>query len=231
MSNRFITKLIERKVIDIKEFIINHYVELGLNETEAMVLIHLYNFILSGSEFLSINQLTKKTSLSFVDCSNLCLQLAKKNFIAFQINLDENGKTKETFTLEPLFDKIYHLIQAESEEMDEAVQHNQIGELVQLIEVEFGRPISSFEIQLITSWITEYQFDFEVIKQAIKEALLANAYNLKYVDRILLNWSKLNIRTIEDAQEYTKTYKRVGIRQKNEIEEEEYVSWMTQKTH
>jgi DNA replication protein len=227
MNQKFIHRLIESKAINIKEYIISNYVKLGLDETSALLLIHIYNFKAAGSNFLSIKQLKEKMSIPFVTCSDLVLDLVQRNFIAFEIDINDQGITKEKYTLDPLYQKIFQLITSDTEEIQAEADHNEVMDLIRIIETEFGRTISSFELELINSWIHEYQYSFEVIKIAIREAIASNAYNLKYVDRILLNWQKLNIKSPEDAAAYTKTYKRFETKQEAKpVEQQEYVSWM-----
>lgn len=227
-KNRLIERLVATKAIDVQDVIIHNYKKMNLVETEAMLLIHLYHMKEQGNDFLSINYLTDRMSLTFVECSDLVLNLVQRGFIAFDIDYDDKGIAKETYTLDPLYDKINQLLFNESETLKEQDAQNEVAELIHTIESEFGRTCSSFEIQLIASWVHEYQFSIELIKAAIKEAILANAYNLKYVDRILLNWKSKNIRTAQDAAEYTNTYKKFEVRRNRNprIEEEEYVSWM-----
>jgi DNA replication protein len=226
MNDQFIKKLIESKVINIKDFIINHYPKLGLDEKGAMLLIHIYNLSESGQDFLSINHLTDKMAIEFVDCADLVFKLVQKNFIAFDIHVDDQGKTKEKYTLDPLFQKILTLLIQENKTMTKVQDEHEIAGLIRIIEQEFGRPLSSFEIQMITAWINESKYSIALIKLAIKEALLSNAYNLKYVDRILLNWQQKNITEVQQAQEYTKTFKRFETKQAQTSEQEVYVSWM-----
>lgn len=228
-KNRLIKRLIATKSLDIKDCIIYNYKRLGLNETEAMMLIHLNRMKDQGNHFLSIKQLTDRMSLNVVECSDLVLKLVQRGFIAFDIDYDDKGIAKETYTLDPLYDKIGELLLSEGETIKKQDAQNDIADLIYMIETEFGRTCSSFEIQLIASWVNDYQFSIDLIKHAFKVALLANAYNLKYVDRILLNWKSKNIQTVEEAESYTKTYKKFETRRqelKKTREEEEYVTWM-----
>ncbi len=228
MTEPFIKKLIHNRIMNVKDYIINHYVKLGLDEKLAMLLIHIYHVSEKGKEFLSINALKDKMTLSFVECSNLVYKLVQKNLIAFDIVVDEKGKRKEKFTLEPLYQKIIQDIMIENDKDTKKEKESEVSELVHLIESEFGRTVSSFEIELISSWINEYHYDMGLIKLAVKEALISSAYNLKYVDRILLNWQDKNIHTVEQARDYTKTFKRYETprKEKQMNKEEVYVSWM-----
>lgn len=228
-KHRFIERLMASEALDIKEWLIKNYKKLGLNETEAMLLLHLCQMKKQGNRFLSIKQLTERMSLDFRQCSDLVLSLVQRGFVAFEIDYDDKGIARESYTLTPLYEKIGGQLMDEHEELQQQDVQNAIAELIQLIENQFGRTCSSFEIQLIASWINDYQFSIDLIKLALKEALLAEAHNLKYVDRILLNWRSKNIHTVEDAEHYTKTYRKFETHRKEREthqEEEEYVSWM-----
>lgn len=227
MTDPFIKKIINNRLINVKDYIINHYVELGLEEVEAMLLIHIYNSSEQGIQFLSINSLKEKMAIDFVRCADLVLKLVNLKMLAFDIVVGNNGKTKEKFTLEPLYQKIVKDLMQENNKIIQDNNENEASELANLIESEFGRTLSAFEIQIITSWI-ESSFDLQLIKFALKEAVLSRAYNLKYVDRILLTWKQNNITSVEQALEYTKTFKRYEA-PKNSVSsknEEVYVSWM-----
>ncbi len=228
MENQFITKLIKNRLINVKDYIINNYVKLGLDEKEAMCLIHIYNLSEAGEHFLSIHQLQNKMSLEFVDCSNLVYKLVQKQFIAFDMIIEDSGKRKERFTLEPFYQYIMTSLLNEKDKKRLGDMENEISDLVLFIETEFGRTLSSFEMQMIASWIKEDGYDIGLIKLALKEAIISSAYNLKYVDRILLNWQQKNIRTVEEARDYTKTFKRYEMPKKDTVknDEEVYVSWM-----
>jgi len=106
MNNSLMLKLIKENLFNVKDYLINNYKRMGLNEQEVLMLIHIYNISLTGENFLSIYQLQDKMTLEFVECSNLVYQLVQKNFLAFEMEIDEKGKRKEKFTLEPLFNAI-----------------------------------------------------------------------------------------------------------------------------
>lgn len=40
----------------------------------------------------------------------------------------------------------------------------------------------------------------EIILLALKEAVLSQAYNFKYIDRILISWEKQNVHSAMDVQ-------------------------------
>lgn len=63
-------------------------------------------------------------------------------------------------------------------------------------EREFGRPLSPMEIEFITNW--EKTFDGDVILEALCRAVMQGKFKMGYIDGILLDWHKQNLRTIKE---------------------------------
>lgn len=208
MNNSLMLKLIKENLFNVKDYLINNYKRMGLNEQEVLMLIHIYNISLTGENFLSIYQLQDKMTLEFVECSNLVYQLVQKNFLAFEMEIDEKGKRKEKFTLEPLFNAILKDLHIENVNLINKQVDLTISSLISILESEFGRTLSPLEMEMIKMWFEQENYDSEIIKLAIKEALIAGAYNLKYIDRILINWRQRNLNTKEEVQDYLNSLKR-----------------------
>jgi len=73
-------------------------------------------------------------------------------------------------------------------------------------ENNFARGLSPFEIEQITSWLKEMSED--MILLALKKAVMIGKYNFRYIDSIILDWVKNNIRTIRDAEEADKQFEQ-----------------------
>ena len=78
--------------------------------------------------------------------------------------------------------------------------------LFSIFEQEFGRPLSPIEFQQLLDWAAEYRE--ELILQALTEAVIAGKRNMRYIDRILLNWQKEDIRTRHEAIDYSKGFRQ-----------------------
>ena len=68
------------------------------------------------------------------------------------------------------------------------------------IEQTFGRALSPYEIETINQWLDVDHHELSVIQAALDEATSQNKLSFKYIDRILLNWKKNNVKTIEDSK-------------------------------
>ena len=108
---------------------------------------------------------------------------------------DEFGKRFEEYSLSPLFTRIEkHLKQKKNQS-----KSTQREEIFTLLEQEFGI-LSPLDIETIHMWMTEDNFDPELIKLAIYEVNANQIKSIRYIDKILLEWKKKNITTVEEAK-------------------------------
>ena len=68
-----------------------------------------------------------------------------------------------------------------------------------MFEKEFGRTLSPMEYEIINAW-QENNISDETIILALKEAVYNGVTNLRYIDRILSEWTKKGIKTKEDLE-------------------------------
>lgn len=85
-------------------------------------------------------------------------------------------------------------------EVLEVDEEQKAKELYQLFEKEFSRPLSPIENETISMWITDDNYDLDIIQLALREAVLNQAYSLKYIDRILLSWERKGIKSKQQAE-------------------------------
>lgn len=68
----------------------------------------------------------------------------------------------------------------------------------EIIEKEFGRTLSPMEYETINEW----DYPIEILKLAVKEASTSGNFSIKYIDRIIFNWKKANIKSVNDVKVY-----------------------------
>lgn len=175
-----IGKLIKSKTISFNETLIKNYINLNLNETEAMILMILYNQQEDGYEYLSLKTLKNKVTLSEEDLSNYVMLLVQKGMI--EILIDEDGN--EIFNLDQIIDKLGELLSNnKTEEYDKKFF---VNEIVSFAEKVFLKPLTSADLLVINDWANS-QYDFEDIKRAILQATKVQKQSLKYADAILVS--------------------------------------------
>ena len=82
---------------------------------------------------------------------------------------------------------------------DNNINNNTNNNIYELVENNFGRILSPMEIEQINYWLEEYEP--ELLKHAIKIAVLNNAKNFNYVRGILNNWKSKGIKTLNEVLE------------------------------
>ncbi len=70
-------------------------------------------------------------------------------------------------------------------------------------EEQFGRTLAPAEIELIKSW----DYSEEIIKLAVDETVLNQVNNIKYTDKILYEWEKQGLKTVNDIEDKLKQRK------------------------
>ena len=98
----------------------------------------------------------------------------------------------------------------QSKEQQQHTTANKLDEakIFQLFEQELGRLLSPMEIETIGMWMDLDQHSPEIIKAALKEAVLADKVNLRYIDRILIEWKKRNIKTLAQIEKHSEQYRK-----------------------
>lgn len=71
------------------------------------------------------------------------------------------------------------------------------------IEINFSRTLNPIEYEVINTWE-----DNELTRYAIKQAVLNQAYNVKYINAILENYKSKGIKNVSQAQEFDKMFKQ-----------------------
>ena len=66
--------------------------------------------------------------------------------------------------------------------------------------------MSPIEYELISGWLDNY--NEEIIKCALKEAVWNGVSNLRYIDKILYEWKKKGINSKDDVEKDRKQFKK-----------------------
>lgn len=114
---------------------------------------------------------------------------------------NESKQLSEAYSLDPLWEKLFS-----KEEIQEENSIDTIGTIFIVFEQEFGRPLSPFEIETINAWIDEDEITPALIKAGLRESVLMGKLNFKYIDRILREWKKKGIHSVDQARNASKKF-------------------------
>ena len=87
-------------------------------------------------------------------------------------------------------------------EIEKEIEIDIEKELYKFIEENFGRTLNQVEIEQVQKWLLLY--DKDIIKEAIKTAILQNKKNFKYIKGILNNWEGKTLEEIKDEKKDSK---------------------------
>lgn len=165
--------------------------ELELSLKEFLMLTYFDN---DYHSFFNIEELSENLGIPLEEAYQIFNSLLSKKLISVETKKDMEGRMIETISL----DAFYDLISNEKLEEKKKVQET---DLYGVFEKEFGRTISSMEVEIINAWL-EKDYSQELIIGALKEAVYNGVCKLNYIDKILYEWSKKGFKTMNDVKNY-----------------------------
>lgn len=200
MNNELLQKWLKAGDTTVSNVLLAHYNEVGLNTEQLVLVLQLKSFIDAGNDFPDTEIISKRMQITSSDVFKLIHELINKKLLVIETGKNQDGKTRDSYRLDLLWNKLTLVISQRENQQRVEKQHLSEQELFQLFEAEFGRPLSPIEMQTIGMWLDDDHYAIELIELALREAVLNQVYNLKYVDRILLNWERKNIRTKDQVE-------------------------------
>lgn len=188
MSNEVIYSIIKNKDYIIRPFLFKIIKENNLTINETLLLIYLTN---QEHPVLDLNLINNITSLTNAEILESFSSLTSKNLISTNITKD-GDRVNEEISL----DSIYKLA---ASDINKKVTKKSSKNLFETFEKEFARPLSPMEYEFINAWI-ESGMSEELIKEALKEATLNGVSNLRYIDKIIYEWTKKGYKTVSDVE-------------------------------
>ncbi len=147
---------------------------LNINMNEFLLLLYFMNF----SCVLDLEDIKDKVSLTNNEVLEAYSSLLSKALI--EVKMEKiNGKIEERILLDSLYNKLI---------LDEPKKEIKT-DIYAKFESEFARSLSPIEYETITNWINNGVKE-EVIESALKEAVLNGVTSLRYIDKIIYEWTK-----------------------------------------
>jgi DNA replication protein len=115
--------------------------------------------------------------------------LSEKKCISIEMK-KTNGVIEEFISLELFYDRVKMLI-------TESSTNDTSNDIYSIFEEELGRTLSPTEYEMITNWINS-NISVDLIRAALKEAILNGVNNLRYIDKILFEWNRKGYKTSSD---------------------------------
>jgi len=214
----------------VPQFALRAYRALGLTDEEFILLLQIAGFRhAEGNAFPTPEEIGARMGIGADRAAGLIGGLIRRGFLAIDERIDpETGVRSEAYRWSGWYEKAAALAQApdtapakgggavsavmpdspaRSAGRREAGDGAQPTDLFAVFEREFGRPLSPMELETISAWLDQDRYPEELIRFALKEAVFAGKLYFRYIDRILLEWSRNRITTAEEARLYARQFR------------------------
>ena len=215
MNHTKLIEIIKNGNVVVPIYLLKNYKKWNLTTDEFIFMMYLYHL---GDHFIfNPNRIMDDLDLKLEEVMNSIDSLTKKGFIQVEVLEGEKGLKEDIVSLDGFYQKVTLLtIEDVSEKEDDS------NNVYSLIEKEFGRTLSPLEFEVIKAWLDSH-IDGDVIREAVKEATLNGVSNLRYIDKILYEWGKAGIKTVQDVENMRKNHKKKE--EKNSSVDMDIVDW------
>lgn len=170
------------------------FADSNLTPAELLAYLFLSTAVQTGETEPDLTALAQRAKMRPSDYATALGNLSAKGAIAIHTRQDAAGRMHDQYDVTPLLKQL--LPQgAVSETPSQPNAQSDMRTVFTQIETEFGRPLSPIEQQTIRAWLREDHYAPDMIALALREAVLNQAYSLKYMDRILISWEKNHLTT------------------------------------
>ena len=83
------------------------------------------------------------------------------------------------------------------------INDNNLIDFFKEVEMIIGRPLSQKEMETYINWTKIFNFSYELILYLISYCVNKNKKDFRYIEKVAIAWSDLNIKTLDEAMIYT----------------------------
>ena len=198
----------------VPNLILRHYRDLGLKAEECIALLHVLAAHPKDSDsfcrqdvalYLENNEEMAKQDINLL-LRKGCLTVLEDEKAGYYSLDTFYDKMKEMWAF--LNAKPQEKSTVEGKKVTIAKPSAALSQTCIMFERELGRPLSPVEGEKLAFWLVEDGWNSDMLAEALRRAVLYGSCNFAYISRILESWQKKGIRTLEAAQQETKTPSR-----------------------
>lgn len=197
----------------ISKYVLVFAKEMNLDSNSLILLIYFLNQ--KNKDIFDYKKIINDLNFNEKELLESISVLKDKKLIAIEMEKNESGILEEKVNISSFYDIAF------SKMLNEEEKQKDDNDLFNTFEKEFGRTLSPMEYDIINSWL-EDNINKELILEALKEAVFNGVNNLRYIDKILFEWSKKGIKNASDI-------KNKIIKEEDEKQEEYYeYDWLNE---
>ena len=147
---------------------------------------------------LSPSQIAEKISKNVTEVNQAISRLTEKGLLQYR-TIELNGEIEVIFDATLALERLDQLFEKQSPNQVQSAP-NDLKSLVDTFQQELGRLLSPFEIEDLEKSLKEDGTSADLIKEALREAVLNGKSNWKYIQAILRNWRHEGIRSVSQVE-------------------------------
>ncbi len=211
----FAKKLIANGQTTISNYLLANYPKIGMTSSELVMFLQIKRYSDEGIKFPNIKEITNSTGYSKATAYEILHKMIQQKLLRIDTVRDRNHDSSDCYDLSLVYQKLALLSQSHRDNNENwrfnSLDRSNVNHgitaasrtgIFKLIQEEFGRQLSEMEISTVSHWLEIDHYSPQMISMALKEAVLSQVFNLRYIERILSNWASRRIRTPQDLQNY-----------------------------
>ena len=175
-----------------------HYNQLFSSSDDFLVwqFFYLQNTTALGE--LSPSQIAEKIGKQVTEVNQAISRLTDKGLLQYR-TIELNGEIEVIFDATLALERLDQLSEKQVPNQVQSAPNN-LKSLVDTFQQELGRLLSPFEIEDLEKSLKEDGTSADLIKEALREAVLNGKPNWKYIQAILRNWRHEGIRSVAQVE-------------------------------
>ena len=175
-----------------------HYNQLFSSSDDFLVwqFFYLQNTTALGE--LSPSQIAEKIGKNVTEVNQAISRLTEKGLLQYR-TIELNGEIEVIFDATLALERLDQLFEKQAPNQVQSAP-NDLKSLVDTFQQELGRLLSPFEIEDLEKSLKEDGTSADLIKEALREAVLNGKPNWKYIQAILRNWRREGIRSVVQVE-------------------------------
>ena len=167
--------------------LILHFKELFPSSEDFLVwqFFYLQNTTALGD--VSPSQIAEIIGKEVADVNQSISNLTENGLLQYR-TIELNGEIELIFDASLAFERLDSLLDSHTPAATAPNPQNQLKDLVETFQQELGRLLTPFEIEDLSKTVKEDGVKADLIKEALREAVLNGKPNWKYIQAILRNW-------------------------------------------
>lgn len=204
------TELLQRYLqageTNISNLLLHHYKQLGLTTSQFVLYLQFKSYQDHGVMNPDIRDIAKHLGTSERQVFEQLHQMMTNRLVEQKMRKLADGKEDAIYDFSLLINKLALLDDEAPETSAEKTTSRE--ETFNQLEAEFGRTLSSMELQIVNDWLDKDNYTAAMIKLALRAAVMNSALNLQYMDRILQSWDRQGLRTERDINEHERQFEQ-----------------------